>query len=68
MRTSVTCLLANSQAYCEIQDSSSSYPPTHLPLAPALGEGLFAALYMLSEQAADISWAMLEPDNRDVGG
>lgn len=56
----VTRILANSEAYRVLQGSSADHPPTHSPLAPELVEGLFAALYMLSEQAAQTSWDMLE--------
>lgn len=56
----VSCVLANSEAYRAIQESSSAYPPANLPLSPALAEGVFAALYMLNERAAEIGWEMLE--------
>ncbi|MGO4522502.1 hypothetical protein AB4076_17940 [Dyella sp. 2RAF44] len=56
----VSCVLANSEAYRLIQESSSGYPPANLPLSPALTEGLFAALCMLNERAAEIAWGMLE--------
>ncbi|KLD64290.1 hypothetical protein [Dyella japonica] len=58
----VSCVLANSEAYRVIQEASSGYPPANLPLSPALTEGLFAALYMLNERAAEIAWEMLEPE------
>jgi hypothetical protein len=58
----VSCVLANSEAYRVIQETSFGYPPANLPLSPALAEGLFAALYMLNERAAEIAWEMLEPE------
>lgn len=64
----VSCVLANSEAYRVIQESSSGYPPANLPLSPALAEGLFAALYMLNERAAEIAWEMLESEEGSSAG
>jgi hypothetical protein len=60
--------LANSEAYRVIQESSSGYPPANLPLSPALAEGLFAALCMLSGRAAEIAWEMLESEEGSSAG
>ena len=50
-------VLANSEAFREIHASSESdtIEPGRSPLDPATTEGLFAALYFLSEQAEEIS-------------
>jgi len=44
-------LLANNEAFREAQASSTTTEPGHWPLDEPLTEGLFAALYFLSEQA-----------------
>jgi hypothetical protein len=50
-------VLANSEAFREIHASSESdtIEPGRSPLDPTTTEGLFAALYFLSEQAEEIS-------------
>jgi len=50
-------VLANSEAFREIHSSSESdtIEPGCSPLDPTTTEGLFAALYFLSEQAEEIS-------------
>lgn len=44
------CLLANSEAFRVLQDSCDGTDPTYVPLTPEFTEGVFAALYMLSQQ------------------
>jgi len=53
-------VLANSEAFREIHSSSESdtIEPGRSPLDPATTEGLFAALYFLSEQAEEFSQMM----------
>lgn len=50
-------VLANSEAFREIHASSESdtIEPGRCPLDPTTTEGLFAALYFLSEQAEEFS-------------
>jgi hypothetical protein len=50
-------VLANSEAFREIHASSESdtIEPGRSPLDPTTTEGLFAALYFLSEQAEELS-------------
>ena len=45
-------VLTNSEAFRALQESCATTEPGHAPLDAHLTEGLFAALYMLSEQAA----------------
>jgi len=47
----VTCALANSEAFRVLQETCEPTDPTQTPFDAQLTEGLFAALYMLSEQA-----------------
>jgi hypothetical protein len=66
----LTRVLANSEAFREIHASSESdtIEPSRSPLDPTTTEGLFAALYFLSEQAEEISqMPVLRPSRRPVG-
>jgi hypothetical protein len=64
-------VLANSEAFREIHASSESdtIEPGRCPLAPPpTTEGLFAALYFLSEQAEELSQLPVpRPSRRPVG-
>ena len=53
-------LLANNEAFRDTQACSQAVEPGHWPLAPDLPEGLFAALYYLSEHADALSSEPLE--------
>jgi hypothetical protein len=53
-------LLANNEALRDTQANSQAVEPGHWPLAPDLTEGLFAALYFLSEHAESLSSEPLE--------
>jgi hypothetical protein len=48
-------VLANNQAFRDIQASSEGFDPRGIPLDARTTEGLFAALYFLSEQAEELS-------------
>lgn len=48
-------VLANSEAFRDIQANCQTIEPGHLPLNASTTEGLFAALYFLSEQAERLS-------------
>ena len=47
----LTCTLANSEAFRGLQETCDPTDPTQMPFGAQLTEGLFTALYMLSEQA-----------------
>lgn len=53
-------LLANNEAFRDSQDNSAAVEPGHWPLDAAVTEGLFAALYFLSEQAEALSQPALD--------
>jgi hypothetical protein len=61
----VSRILVNHQAFCDSQAHSSEVEPGHWPLDAVLAEGLFAALYFLSEQAASL--AAPSPDDPAFG-
>jgi hypothetical protein len=58
-------ILANNQAFYDAQLHSSAVEPGHWPFDAELTEGLFAALYFLSEQAASL--AAPKPDDPAFG-
>lgn len=45
-------VLTNNEAFRELQESCSPNDPTQTPFGAQVTEGLFTALYLLSEQAA----------------
>jgi len=51
----VSRILANSEAFRDIQSNSIEVEPGHWPLDPQLTEELFAALYFLSHQAKHLT-------------
>jgi len=53
-------LFCNSQAFGELQASSSGTDPHQTPLSPSLTEGLLATLYMTSKEAEEVSMGLLE--------
>jgi len=53
-------ILANNEAFRDAQANYQSVEPGHWPLDAQMTEGLFAALYFLSEQAEALSHAALD--------
>jgi hypothetical protein len=51
----VTCLLANSDAFRDTQTQGMPTEPGHWPLSATHTEGLFAAIYFLSQYAESLS-------------
>jgi hypothetical protein len=58
--SSLARILANSEAYREAQKHNQSVEPGYWPLDAQVTEGLFAALYFLSEQAEVLSHSALD--------
>jgi len=57
-------LLANSEAFRDVQANCQSVEPGHWPLNGQITEGLFTALLVLSERAEGLSQSL--PDNTDA--
>jgi len=57
----LTRILANSEAFRDMQTNCTPVEPGYLPLAADLTQGLFAALYFLGEQVA----LLTGPDDGD---
>ena len=53
--TALTRLLANSEAFRELNANCQTVEACHWPLDGQITEGLFAALLLLSEKAAELS-------------
>jgi hypothetical protein len=53
-------ILANNEAYREAQKSDQDVEPGYWPLEAQVTEGLFAALYFLSEQAEILGQSSLD--------
>lgn len=56
----LTRVLANSEAFRALQESCDPTEPTQTPFAADVTEGLFAALYVLSERAVQVCEEMQE--------
>lgn len=61
-------ILTNNEAFRVLQESCSPNDPTQTPYGTEVTEGLFAALYMLSEQAALACSEMWERAEEEEGG
>jgi hypothetical protein len=57
-------LLANSEAFRDVQANSQSVEPGHWPLNGQITDGLFTALLVLSERAEALSASL--PDRSDA--
>ncbi|MFC4762432.1 hypothetical protein [Dyella koreensis] len=62
----LTRILANNEALRDTQVHSQRVEPGHWPLDAQTTEGLFAALYVLSERAEVLSQALLDVPGGDV--
>jgi hypothetical protein len=61
----ISRLLANSEAFHAMRNSSEAVDSVDLPLKTPIVEGLLAALHFLSEQARQLSQAALDDPRVD---
>ena len=61
----LTSILANSESFRAMQSACDTVEATHVPLDARTTDGLFAALYFLSEQADTLSQPLLDDPDGD---